>query len=140
MKIEEIQALITLLEESKLSEFKYKDPDGSSLYLNKGATIVQASAPAPLQVAASEAERAVTDTPKKTITSPLVGTFYTSPNPDSAPFVGVGDTVKKGDTVCIVEAMKVFNHIKADKDGVVKTILAENGEGVQFGQPLIELE
>jgi acetyl-CoA carboxylase biotin carboxyl carrier protein len=69
--------------------------------------------------------------------SPMVGTFYRAPSPGAKPFVEVGDTVKAGQTVCIIEAMKLLNEIEADKDGVVKSILAENGQPVEYGEPLL---
>ena len=80
------------------------------------------------------------ETDKQTITSPMVGTFYRSPSPEAKPFVSIGDRVKSGDTVCIVEAMKVMNQIKAPMDGVVKKILASNSELVYKGQVLFEIE
>ncbi|EWM51376.1 acetyl-CoA carboxylase, biotin carboxyl carrier protein [Bordetella holmesii 70147] len=70
------------------------------------------------------------------VKAPMVGTFYRSPNPGSAPFVDVGQTVKEGDALCIIEAMKLLNEIEADKSGVIKEILVENGEPVEYGQPL----
>ena len=77
------------------------------------------------------------DIPAATINAPLLGVAYAAPAPDAAPFVKVGDSVKKGDIVCIIEAMKVMNEIEADRDGVVAEILFENGKMVEFGQPLI---
>lgn len=73
------------------------------------------------------------------MTSPMVGTFYRSPSPEAKPFVQVGDTVKKGDTLCIIEAMKLLNEIEAEEDGVIKEVLVENGQPVEFGQPLFIL-
>jgi acetyl-CoA carboxylase biotin carboxyl carrier protein len=70
----------------------------------------------------------------------MVGTFYRAPSPGAKPFVEVGDTVKTGQTVCIIEAMKLLNEIEADKDGVVKAILAENGQPVEYGEPLLAIE
>jgi len=70
----------------------------------------------------------------------MVGTFYRAPSPGAKPFVEVGDTVKVGQTVCIIEAMKLLNEIEADKDGVVKAILAENGQPVEYGEPLLAIE
>jgi acetyl-CoA carboxylase biotin carboxyl carrier protein len=90
------------------------------------------SAPAPVAVAAIEE-------PSETgfvARSPMVGTFYRAPNPESPNFVNVGDTVKVGQTLCIIEAMKLLNEIEAEKDGVIKQILCDNGQGVEFDQPL----
>jgi acetyl-CoA carboxylase biotin carboxyl carrier protein len=75
-----------------------------------------------------------------TMKSPMVGTFYRSPSPDAKAFVEAGQTVKEGDTVCIIEAMKLMNEIEADKSGIIKAILVENGQPVEFGQPLFIIE
>ena len=75
----------------------------------------------------------------QSIDSPMVGIIYLTPKPSSPPFVKSGQKIKKGDTICLIEAMKTFNEIKSDKDGVVKTILVKNGEAVEFGQPLFEI-
>ena len=76
---------------------------------------------------------------KDVITSPMVGTFYRAASPDSAPFIDIGSTVKKGETLCIVEAMKILNEIESDKEGTISKILIENGQPVEFGQPLFEI-
>jgi len=76
---------------------------------------------------------------KNNITSPMVGTFYRAASPDSAPFIDIGSTVKKGETLCIIEAMKILNEIESDKDGTISKILIENGQPVEFGQPLFEV-
>jgi len=75
----------------------------------------------------------------QSIDSPMVGIIYLTPKPSSPPFVKSGQKIKKGDTICLIEAMKTFNEIKSDKDGVVKSILIKNGEAVEFGQPLFEI-
>jgi len=75
----------------------------------------------------------------QSIDSPMVGIIYLTPKPSSPPFVKTGQKIKKGDTICLIEAMKTFNEIKSDKDGVVKSILIKNGEAVEFGQPLFEI-
>jgi acetyl-CoA carboxylase biotin carboxyl carrier protein len=74
------------------------------------------------------------------VKSPMVGTFYRAPSPDAEPFVEIGDTVKAGQTICIIEAMKLMNEIEADQDGVIKAILVENGQPVEYGEPLIVFE
>ena len=76
---------------------------------------------------------------KDAITSPMVGTFYRSASPDSAPFIDIGSTVKKGETLCIIEAMKILNEIESDKEGTISKILIDNGQPVEFGQPLFEI-
>ncbi len=93
-----------------------------------------APAAAPAQEAAPAADAA------KLMKSPMVGTFYRSASPTAAPFVDVGQTVKEGDTLCIIEAMKMMNQIQADRSGVIKKVLAENGATVEFDQPLFEFE
>ena len=90
--------------------------------------------------ARSEAESITTREDGTTITSPMVGTFYSAPTPDAKPFVSVGDVVQPDTVVCIIEAMKVFNEIKADVQGAVTEILIESGEAVEFGQPLIRVQ
>lgn len=80
------------------------------------------------------------DTSRFSVKAPMVGTFYISPSPDAQPFVKVGQTVKTGDTLCIIEAMKMFNEIEADRSGSIKEILVNNGEPVEFGQPLFIIE
>ena len=97
---------------------------------------VPATAPVP---AAAEAAPQPAVPAGKPVTSPMVGTFYRSPSPEAKPFVQVGDTVKKGDTLCIIEAMKLLNEIEAEEDGVIKEVLVENGQPVEFGQPLFIL-
>lgn len=97
---------------------------------------VASAAPA---VVATEANSASVDENVKTVTSPLVGTFYSAPSPDAAPFVRVGDTVKKGQVVGIVEAMKLMNEIECEHDGVVTEIMVNNGDMVEYGQVLIKV-
>jgi acetyl-CoA carboxylase biotin carboxyl carrier protein len=96
---------------------------------------VAAAAPAQAPVAAAPAAPA-----GHAVTSPMVGTFYRAASPGAKPFVEIGDTVKAGQTICIIEAMKLMNEIECDKDGVVKAILAENGQPVEYGEPLIVIE
>ena len=94
------------------------------------------TAAAPAGAAAAEAEPAQEG---RVIKAPMVGTFYRSPSPDAKPFVEVGQTVKEGETVCIIEAMKLMNEIEADASGTIKAILVENGQPVEYGQPLFIL-
>ena len=101
------------------------------------------AAPTPAQTA-TPAEAAPAEgteaSPEHTINSPMVGTFYAAPSPDAKPFVGVGDTVGEDSVICIIEAMKVFNEVKAEKPGTIVRSLVENGQSVEFGQPLFELK
>src|SRR5690625_3890402 len=100
-------------------------------------TVVAPAAPAAASAAPAEAaEPAQEQHEGHTVLAPMVGTFYRAPNPGAAPFVEVGQTVKEGDVLCIVEAMKLLNEIEADRAGVIKAVLVENGEPVEFGQPL----
>ena len=108
------------------------------------------SATAPVATTTVATAQAVTTTPaapapqentaEKTIDAPMVGVFYLAPSPDAEPFVKVGQSVKKGDTVCIIEAMKLMNEIQAEEDGVITEVLAKNGEIIEFGQPLFAIK
>ncbi len=151
MDIRKIKKLIELLEESDLAEIEVQEGEESVRISRHGKavqTIMSAApmmaAPAPAvqpAVAAVAAETAAPPPPKgHTITSPIVGSFYRSPAPGSPPFVEVGQRVNSGDTLCIIEAMKMLNQIESDKAGVVAAILVENGQPVEFGQPLFVIE
>lgn len=104
------------------------------------APVAPAAAPAAAPVAAEPAEAPAAEISGHQVRSPMVGTFYRSPSPEAKAFVEVGQTVKVGDALCIVEAMKMMNRIEADKAGVVKAILVNDGEAVEFDQPLIVIE
>lgn len=161
MELEELLKLIQAVSDSELTGFKY-EADGICLNLKKEKEVVTAlqTVPAaaagqavmPMQTAAasalsaasaaSEEKTAGTKEAKQEgflVKSPLVGTFYAAPAEDAAPYVVVGDTVKKGQTVAIVEAMKLMNDIESDFDGTVAEILVENGEMVEYGQPLFRI-
>ena len=140
MEIKDIQNVIDLMNENDLSYFLLEQ-DGVTLKLKKGAEeIVAAPAPAPAQAApapaAEPAAAAAASDKGEEITSPMVGTFYRAPSPDSEPFVKVGDHVDEDTTVCIIEAMKVMNEIKADAKGIVERVVADEGKPVQYGQTL----
>lgn len=146
MKIEEIKELIQALEQSSLTSLELHQGD-TSVKLEKQAP---AGSPAPVVALESVTVPSVSETttycnaaaapnPGVAVTSPLVGVFYAAPSPNDAPFVSVGDTVKKGDVLCIVEAMKLMNEITAEADGTITQICAENGQVVEFGQPLFYL-
>lgn len=153
MDLDRMKALLSLLADHDVSEFQYKDEE-QSIRLRLGpppafATMqpMQAmqsmAAPAaagalPAPAAAPAAAAAPTEN-LIVVESPMVGTFYRSPSPDSPPYVEVGQAVTKGAVLCIVEAMKLLNEIEADKSGTVVEILVENGQPVQFGQPLFKL-
>lgn len=153
MDIRKVKKLIELLEESGISEIEIKEGEESVRISRNGPSMTMpqmqyapamappmAAAAAAAPVAAAETETAAAEVSGHVITSPMVGTFYEAPSPGSAPFVEVGKSVKEGDTLCIIEAMKMLNQIEADKSGVIKQMVAENGQPVEFGQPLFIIE
>lgn len=153
MDIRKIKKLIELVEESGITELEVSEEEGSvriSRATVAAPANVQYSIPAaaPAPVAAPAAPAAAPAAPAAApeeiaghkIRSPMVGTFYRSPSPEAKAFVEVGQTVKVGDALCIVEAMKMMNRIEADKAGVVKAILVNDGEPVEFDEPLIIIE
>ena len=147
MDIRKIKKLIELLDNSGVAEIEIKEGEESIRISRQTAAVVNTiSAPptvaaAPAAAAASEAEAATASLPSGHIVeSPMVGTFYAAPAPGSPTFTKVGANVNVGDTVCIIEAMKMMNQIEADKAGVVKAILMEDGQPVEFGEPLIVIE
>jgi acetyl-CoA carboxylase biotin carboxyl carrier protein len=146
MDIRKVKKLIELLEESDIDELEIKEGEESvriSRHANKGQPIYAAPGyappPAPAAASAAAPEAEVDKFTGHVVTSPMVGTFYRSPSPGSPSFVEVGQNVKVGDVICIVEAMKMMNQIEADKAGTVEAILAEDGEPVEFDQPLITI-
>ncbi len=152
MDIRKIKKLIELVEESGIAELEISEGEESVRISRNGvaapAPMHYAAAPAP--VAAPAAAPAAPAAPAPVaeasapaghqVLSPMVGTFYRSPSPDAKPFVEVGQKVSVGDTLCIVEAMKMMNQIESDKSGVVKAILLEDGQPVEFDQPLVVIE
>lgn len=149
MDIRKIKKLIELLEESGVAEIEIHEGEESvRISRNSGmaaAPVMAAPMPAPAAApaapaAAPAAEAAPAAPAGHTVNSPMVGTFYRAPSPGSKSFVEVGQSVSVGDTLCIVEAMKILNQIEADKAGVVKEILVENGEPVEYGQPMFVIE
>ncbi|MGS2743407.1 acetyl-CoA carboxylase biotin carboxyl carrier protein [Halomonas sp. LS-001] len=151
MDIRKVKKLIELLEESDISEIEIQEgeesvrisrhpngmPTGGYPMQQYAPQAAPAQAPAqPVSTTEPEPENGVTYR-GETVNSPMVGTFYRSPAPGSKSFVEIGDSVKKGDTICIVEAMKMMNQIEADRDGIIEAILAEDGEPVEFDQPML---
>ena len=142
MDIRKVKKLIELLEESDIAEIEIHEGE-ESVRISR-ASQVAVAAPVAAPIAAPVAAPAPVATPAETpaeisghqIKSPMVGTFYRAPSPDAKPFVEEGDQVSAGDTLCIVEAMKILNQIESDKSGTVKKILVENGEPVEFNQPM----
>lgn len=150
MDIRKVKKLIELLEESNLSEIEIHEGE-ESVRLSRQTQTVYAPAPAPALAASmsppAAAEQAARDAdttadsngglpPGHIVRSPMVGSYYASPTPESEPFVTMGQKVNQGDTLCILEAMKMFNQIEADKSGKIVAILCENGEAVEYDQPL----
>lgn len=156
MDIRKIKKLIELVEESGITELEVSEEEGTVRisraapaaqavqYVSAPAAVTQAPAAAPVAnaqpAAAPAAEASSAEISGHAILSPMVGTFYRSPSPEAAPFVEVGQTVKAGDALCIVEAMKMMNRIESDKAGVVKAILVNDGEAVEFDQKLFIIE
>ncbi len=147
MDIRKIKKLIELLEESGIAELEIHEGEESvriSRYGTAAPALVAAAAAAPLAIpaatAAPEAETEAAAISGHTVNAPMVGTFYRAASPGTAPFVEEGQTVKVGDTLCIIEAMKLLNQIEADKAGVITAILVENGEPVEYGEPMFVIE
>lgn len=148
MDIRKIKKLIDLIEESDIAEIEISEGEESVRISRYSAAHAQYAAPAPVavQVAAPVAAPVAPAAPVEEkvtghiVKSPMVGSFYRSASPGSAPFVEVGHTVSVGQTICIIEAMKILNQIEADKNGKITQILVENGHPVEYGQPLFVIE
>ncbi|GAA5525796.1 biotin carboxyl carrier protein of acetyl-CoA carboxylase [Microbulbifer aestuariivivens] len=152
MDIRKIKKLIELLEESDIGELEIKEGE-ESVRISRGsngaalaaAPIAPAPVAAPVPAApapaapAAEAAESAPALNGHAISSPMVGTYYAAPSPGAAPFVKVGQQVKVGDVVCIIEAMKMMNQIEADKAGTIESILVEDGQPVEFDQPLVTI-
>lgn len=151
MDLRKLKTLIDLVAESDISELEVTEGDGKvrivksaaapqTVYATAPQVVPAAAAPAPAAAPAAEATPAAPAAPAAqqghVVKAPMVGTFYRASNPGAVPFAEVGQSVKEGDALCIIEAMKLMNEIEADKTGVIKEILIENGEPVEFGQPL----
>ena len=151
MDLRKLKTLIDLVAESGVSELEVTEGEDKVRIVKNpapiaapaqqvyaAAPVAAPSAPAPTSApaAAPAAEAAPAEPTGHAVKSPMVGTFYRSPTPGADSFVKIGDTVKEGQTLCIIEAMKLLNEIESDKSGVVKEILCENGQGVEFGQAL----
>jgi len=155
MDLRKLKTLIDLVSDSNVSELEITEAEGKVRIVKGGGAVVQgypmpAAAPMPAPVApapvaaAPAAAPAVPAAPAApaghTVKSPMVGTFYRSASPGAKPFVEVGSVVKEGETLCIIEAMKILNEIESDKAGTVTQILGENGQAVEYGQPLFVIE
>jgi acetyl-CoA carboxylase biotin carboxyl carrier protein len=150
MDLRKLKKLIDLVQESGIAELEVTEGEERVKIVRSGRpapetvfTVPAQPAPATAAAAAPAAAPAVAEAAAPeghAVKSPMVGTFYRASAPDAKPFVEVGDTVKAGQTVCIIEAMKLMNEIESDQDGVVKAILAENGQPVEYGEPLFIIE
>jgi len=152
MDLRKLKTLIDLVSDSNVSELEITEAEGKVRIVKAGAappamqyaapSAMQATQPAPVAVAAPAATEPAAPPPPADhiVKSPMVGTFYRAASPGAKPFVEVGDTIKEGETVCIVEAMKILNEIESDKTGTVTKILCDNGQAVEYGQPLFVIE
>lgn len=152
MDLRKLKTLIDLVSDSNVTELEITEAEGKVRIVKGGGVAVQgysiAAAPAPIPVQAlslqsTDAVAAATEPEPvavHTVKSPMVGSFYRSASPGAKAFVEIGSVVKAGETLCIIEAMKILNEIESDKSGTVKKILCENGQPVEYGQPLFEIE
>lgn len=153
MDIRKVKKLIELLDESGIAEIEISEGDDSvriSRYAQGAAPVVAAAAPPPIPAlaaaapvpaaAAPEAAPAEPEEDGYVVTAPMVGTYYGAPTPGAANYVQVGDKISEGDTLCIIEAMKMMNQVEAEVSGTVKSIRAQNGEPVEYGQPLFVID
>jgi acetyl-CoA carboxylase biotin carboxyl carrier protein len=134
VKLDELKEIIKLLKAEGLSEITLREPERLITVKQEGAVVTQGEAPTPVGSLRNK------DAGTITVSAPLVGTFYRRPSPDAEPFVEQGAQVDPGDTLCIIEAMKVMNEIKAENAGRLRQTLVEDGEAVQYGQPLFLFE
>ena len=156
MDLRKLKTLIDLVSDSNVSELEITEAEGKVRIVKGGVPMAQAyapaanytppvtSAPGPTAAAPVDATVSAPVAPEAeaghAVKSPMVGTFYRSSSPGAKPFVEVGDTIKAGETICIIEAMKILNEIEADKSGTVSKILSDNGQAVEYGQPLFIID
>ena len=151
MDLRKLKTLIDLVSESNVSELEITEAEGKVRIVKSGATVVHQYAPAPAPApaaAAAPVAAAVAELPAPVpaeptghiVKSPMVGTFDRASSPGAKSFVEVGSVVKEGETICIIEAMKILNEIEADKSGTISRIFGENGQAVEYGQPLFVIE
>ena len=142
MDLRKLKTLIDLVSDSNVTELEITEAEGKVRIVKGGPTVVQAqtyaamAAPAAQPVAAAVIPPATPVETGHAVKSPMVGTFYRSASPGAKAFVEIGSTVKVGETICIIEAMKILNEIEADQSGVVTQILCQNGQAVEYGQPM----
>ncbi len=140
---DEVKKLISILEESNLSVLELQTSDGQKIHLEKSAKAEAVAAPAvqaPVQTSAQVSVQTPVKDAGKAIKSPIVGVFYAAASPGNPPYAPIGKKVKKGDTVCIIEAMKCMNEIQAEEDGEIVEVLVNDGDLVEYGQPLFNIK
>ena len=147
MDLRKLKTLIDLVSESNVSELEITEAEGKIRIVKSSGAPLLMQQPAVAMVAAPAAVAAapvVAEAPAAptghAVKSPMVGTFYRSASPGANPFIEVGSVVKEGETICIIEAMKILNEIEADKSGTITKILCENGQAVEYGQPMFMIE
>jgi acetyl-CoA carboxylase biotin carboxyl carrier protein len=151
MDLRKLKTLIDLVSDSNVSELEITEAEGkvrivksmgvaAPVVMQQAAPVATVAAPVLAAAAPVEAQAASAAPAGHAVKSPMVGTFYRSSSPGAAPFVQIGSVVKEGDTLCIIEAMKILNEIESDKAGTVTQILCENGQAVEYGQPLFIIE
>ena len=152
MDLRKLKTLIDLVSESNVSELEITEAEGKVRIVKSApaAAVAQVVAAAPVAAVAAPVVQAVADAASAaaaapapaghTVKSPMVGTFYRASSPGAKPFAEIGQAIKEGETICIVEAMKILNEIEADKSGTVTQILVQNGQAVEYGQPLFAIE
>lgn len=148
MDLRKIKTLIDLVAESAISELEISEGE-DRVRIVKGGVVMAAASPAPVVTAvaaaaptpaAAEPAPQAAREPGHIVASPMVGTFYRASQPGGEPFVTVGASVREGETLCVIEAMKLLNEVEADRTGTIKAVLVENGQPVEFGQPLFVIE
>ena len=150
MDLRKLKTLIDLVSESNVSELEITEAEGKvrivkssgapMLMQQPGMTMMAAPVAPAAAVAPVAVETVAAEPAGHAVKSPMVGTFYRASSPEATPFVEVGSVIKEGDTICIIEAMKILNEIEADKSGTVTRLLTENGQAVEYGQPLFIIE
>jgi acetyl-CoA carboxylase biotin carboxyl carrier protein len=143
MDLRKLKTLIDLVSDSNVTELEITEAEGKVRIVKGGATVVQAQTYAAVAAPAVQQLVAAPVAPVEvghTVKSPMVGTFYRSASPGAKAFVEIGSSIKAGETLCIIEAMKILNEIEADQSGTVTQILCQNGQAVEYGQPLFVIE
>ena len=148
MDLRKLKTLIDLVSDSNVSELEITEAEGKvRIVKSSGAPLVMhqqapamVAAPVAAPLAAAPVAEAVVAPTGHAVKSPMVGTFYRSASPGAKPFIEIGSVVKEGETICIIEAMKILNEIEADKSGTISKILCENGQAVEYGQPMFMIE